>query len=367
MLNQKTLYSTTTLRAFVVAVIFAVLTPTMLWSQGTCSDRLREAQNRYDEGKLEEVKKLLAPCVQKSGSFANKDEEEQARKVLAKVYLYQDDFPAAEAQMEEILKLNPLFELPEEGDDAEFTQLFNSYKVKPQISIGLKGGINYIQPLRGADYTVGNNPTYLTQTDGDLTAGYVNTFAPRGGIVFDYLLFDNLYATVEALADIRVLQQYDIQFPYTDLHYVERMLYLNVPVTLKYVIFDKKFGAYVRAGGSFSYLIRASADITRNFDNSQIDPAQANVGVRSQRVLTDYGPVLGAGFSFRIGADKLNLEGRWRPGLINITDPDQRYAAPEQMFEFFYIHDNIFLNSLEFSVGYSHILYKIKKRKVKTK
>ncbi len=353
-----------------IAGIIAIL----LWcnqaqAQGTCSERLRDAQNLFDAGKLEEVLKKLSPCLQGGTTWQNKDEEIQAHKTLALVYLYQDKRPLAEAQMEEILKISPLYKLAETGEVTEYVQLYNSYVVYPRISIGLKAGLNYLMPSIGTPYSVNNSQSYLTQVTSDsISAGYQKTIGPRGGIIVDLLLYDHFFLSAEALINFRKLSLVDQPYQFTELNYVETMLYIEFPVTVKYTIGNGLVGGFVRAGGNFSYLVSSYANITRSFPFApQEKPVTSNhVNMKPQRTKLDYGPLFGAGISVRLGTDKLSLETRFRPGFVNITKSNMRYSETSQMFAFYYIHDDIFLNSLEFSLGYSHILYKIKKRKVKT-
>jgi hypothetical protein len=77
-------------------LLLLVLFPWGLVAQTSCSEQLRVAQRRYDEGLLDDIPKLISSCLENGFS---KEEKMNAYKLLIQTYLYSDATAMADETM----------------------------------------------------------------------------------------------------------------------------------------------------------------------------------------------------------------------------------------------------------------------------
>src|SRR4030042_613026 len=102
-------------------------------AQDDCSKTLQEARNRYDLGMIDEIPKMLAPCMQEGFTRTQRIE---AYKLLILAYLFDDDQFDAEKTMFEFLKKFPEYQIMP-NDPVEFIHLFESYRTTSEFSFGI--------------------------------------------------------------------------------------------------------------------------------------------------------------------------------------------------------------------------------------
>ena len=123
-------------------LIFACLPLFPVYSQEDCSTKIQEAQRYYDQGMIDEIPSMLAPCM--ADGF-NRTQKIEAYKLIIMSYLFDENQFEAEKTMLEFLKKYPEYEIMP-NDPVEFVYLFESYRTASVFSFGLSGGLNFTDP-----------------------------------------------------------------------------------------------------------------------------------------------------------------------------------------------------------------------------
>src|SRR5512133_4345830 len=121
-------------------------------SQQDCATKIQEAQRYYDQGIIEEIPSMLAPCMQDGFTRTQKIE---AYKLIIMSYLFNENQFEAERTMLEFLKKYPEYEIMP-NDPVEFVYLLESYRTASVFSFGVSGGFNLTDPRIIEPYTTLN-------------------------------------------------------------------------------------------------------------------------------------------------------------------------------------------------------------------
>ena len=114
----------------------------MRYAQDDCATKIQEAQKYYDQGMIDEIPKMLAPCMADGFTRTQKIE---AYKLIILSYLFDDNQFEAEKTMLEFLKKYPEYEIMP-NDPVEFVYLFESYRTTSVFSFGITAGFNFTDP-----------------------------------------------------------------------------------------------------------------------------------------------------------------------------------------------------------------------------
>lgn len=351
------------------------LVGTSIAQNSACSARLTRAEEAFDQGRLQDVLNELNKddrgARQCFGEFSI-DERIRAEKLLTKVYLFMDNQPEAENSLIDLLKVDKEHQLAK-NDPSELHFLYSQYKTEPIFRIGLRAGVNhgFTTRLQSHNTFQGTNKDY--NPDGLSIGINVEALVERhiksgievgAGVQFraaQYKVKGNL------LIDSKLLN-YDI---------ANQSTMLRFPLLVRYNFnYDKKNAEgirlnkmfYVFAGGSFDYVLNAT------YLNSARNGGTAFTLTDEDGSLTDINQVTGTnasifggiGVKLRFGRSKVDfliLEARYDNGLFNYIDPDNRYANPELNFSTTHVEDDLTLNTVTFTVGYTKSFYNPKKRK----
>ena len=120
--------------------------------QEDCLKSFQNARRLYDQGLIDEIPKILSPCIESGFTRTQKIE---AYKLIILAYLFDDDQYEAEKNMLEFLKKYPEYEVMP-SDPVEFVYLFESYKTNAILSLGLTIGPNLANPRIIEPYNAGN-------------------------------------------------------------------------------------------------------------------------------------------------------------------------------------------------------------------
>ena len=101
-----------------------LLTPTPSVAQSVCEGALRTASDLFAQGKFDAARQAALPCLDASPT---KVERSRALSLLAKIFLAQDDVPAAEATVVRLLGADPEFR-PDIFDSPRFVRLVTAIR-----------------------------------------------------------------------------------------------------------------------------------------------------------------------------------------------------------------------------------------------
>jgi hypothetical protein len=345
---------------------------------------LADAEEAFDQGRLSDVLSLLDKDGSAKDCFDTfaKDEAIRAEKLLTKAYIFTDNPIEAEKSLLDLLKEDKEHQLAKD-DPSELHHLYSQFITEPLIRVGLRAAFNKSLPIVIQEF---NTLTYEGSSK-----KYNGEGATTGiGVGF----------SLEALAErhwkkgIEVglgaqfrIANYEVE---GDILQEEGALVykvknqstmLRVPLLVRYNLnYDKKDAngfriptlPYIFLGGSFDYIVDAKyvatdrtggTAFTLNENSSLLGVGPNGVDQVARTNATVFG---GIGVKLRMGreqVDFLTFELRYDNSLFNYIDPANRYANQDGVFDIGHIEDDLALNTVSFSIGYTRSFYKPTKRK----
>jgi len=314
-----------------------------------CSVKLRDAEDQFNAGLVEEVPALLEDCLE---SGFTKTEEHSAYQIIIRSYLFEDKIDLAEQTMIEFLKKNPEYKV-RPTDNADFVYLLNKFRVKPVVQLSIKGSANlsFISIIEGN--SLSGDPVDGKYSNSSATYGVglgarfkINDKFELGGAVdFSQLGFN--YS--ETLLD------------FTRVSYSEKQQRLEIPLELFYS--PKQYGLfhpYIKAGAGLALNFRTVAVVnTENIDVNNAVPHTGEPENRNPaRNLADPLLVAGLGCKLKLPRSYFFIDVSTRLGLRNQTITEEPANLP---YHYFFTDDLFRVNSLKFSMGYIYIFYKPEK------
>jgi len=365
---MKNLY----LLQFFCVLAIALLAPRFSWAQ--TSDCLRNAQQKFNIGHLNEIPTELEECLAKKNlktNFSIKEEEIQAFKLLTLVYIYLDDQRNANKSILRLLKSDPEHEpLPE--DPAEFVYLYHKYSSKPIIALSVK--------LGGNAALISDQETFSAGIEASSTTSYTPSFALSPGIGFEYRFFNNFELGVEVRLAAKSFR-YDGSVAttglpggnYTNLQFIEQHRYLDFPVFLKYSFGDKDYVPYAYAGYALNMLIGAEqTEIVRKVIGGKEGQSSDGSGRdlmasgSEQRETMNFSVLFGGGVKYKVARiHYILLDVRYELGLTNVVNVDNRYLEDPNtpnLFKqrFLYVDNDFKVSNIAVTFGFAYSIYKTK-------
>lgn len=338
--------------SLIVLVILFLSRPVFSQDEGTCADKLKNAQLLFAKGQVEKIPSLLTGCL--NNGF-KKEEEMAAFKLLIQSYMLDDKIDQADSAMLTFMKRNPEYQLST-TDHSSFIYLFNSFDSKPFFEIGIHAGISM---------------PFLSFIDENLTAGEPGKSVFRSDAA-------NLMVSAEARIMIREKLQLCVEAGYSRLQFSNKVNYLNfglinyaetqnrleVPVTVLYDFKSSgKFTPYLKAGAGVAINLRTSADISLEMTdrNNPGDRTGETLIRTDSRAPVDLFVKAGAGMKYKIPHGFLFAELSSSFGTIR---QNKTGGATADILQYYYLWSDpgFRINSLGLNFGYMYIFYKPSKR-----
>lgn len=347
------------LRILFVAVFSSISFIAYSQEIGTCAEKLKNAQSFFDKGQVDQIPSLLKDCL-KSGF--KKEESLTAYKLLIQTYLLNDKIEQADSTMYEFLKKNPEY-LLSPTDHSSFVYLFNNFKVKPVVQIGIH---------------VGTNIPFLTFVSEDPTSG------EKGKSTFNSSIL-NLFFSLESKFKITDKLELGMEVGFSQMKfsnkldymgfsdtvfavidYSESQLRIELPVSATYDFASfGKFTAYGRAGmgGAFNLSINATTTYNPTDNNNKVNSRTGeSLNRKNSRSAVDFFGQFGAGVKYKIAKGFFFAEVRSNLGFLeqNVTG-----GKTVPMLEYYYLGSdpNFRFNAVNINIGYTYIFYKPSKIK----
>ncbi len=318
------------------------------FSQTNCSEQLRQAERRFDEGLLEVIPAMVKPCMD---SGFTKEEKVNAYKLLIETFIFSNNMQEADEFMYKFLREFPEYSISP-SDPKEFVNLHSTYRTEPILRIEPFLGVNYSMPHVFEYYVLGDLNSSVPQYDSNLgvTAGANYT--------------DELYEGIDASFGLafhynRVGYYYEVyDFTYTEGTYTD--FYIGLPLSARYNFQIKNFEMFAKGGVETQYLIYSSNDLTRGFYSGE-DNLVGTVNLTDYHRKLDIRPFIGVGFSPQFGNIKLLIDTGFRFGTIVPVNKDQRYSNNELREKYYMIEDKWIFNHFYLNISYVFSIYKPKK------
>lgn len=346
---MKNLFSAILRISFICQVLMTLL-PVMGISQeaGSCAEKLRNAQNLFMRGQVEQVAALISGCLR---SGLNREEEITAYKLLIQSYLFEDELELADSTMLAFLKKNPEYVISP-TDHSDFVHLFKSFKTKKLVQISFHGGTSMpflnIVEARSFSGLKGKNG-YRTNA--------LNLF---GLAEVKFQVKDRLELNVEAGYAELSFYNYEDFMGFSRTSYTEYQKRIQTSVSLTYD--TRSFGRitpYGRVGLGPSFIFGTSAQTSNEMldENNPFDRTPRDVEMINTRISYDIMAQAGAGLKYKTREGYFFCELRSNFGIRNQNKSNQQLTGDLPWF-FFYSDDLFRLNYVNFSIGYTFIFYK---------
>ena len=339
---------------FIVVFFIGVLLSSSVFSQQDCGAKIQEAQRYYDQGMIEEIPSMLAPCMQDGFT---RNQKTEAYKLIIMSYLFDENQFEAEKTMLEFLKKYPEYEIMP-NDPVEFVYLFESYRTASIFSFGLTGGMNVtdpriIEPFTALDKTLVQHKTQI-RPGFQVGIGVERYLTRKILITFETYLALNHYEFADRIVT-RNSQTY--------VKFTEKLYKIEVPLTFSYEFTINKTHFIARAGVSAATITGVNGQPERRFTEDAQALTGPDLDISGFRKKMLYSGIIGAGLRYKVPRGIVFLDLRAKAGLNNITLSDKRYANEALTNRYYYIDDDFSLNTLSLSVGYYFSFYSPRKQR----
>ena len=320
-------------------------------AQEDCSFTLSKAQKLYDAGQIEQIPQMLQSCIENGFSS---DEKLQAQKLIVLSYLFDNNTKEADKAMLAFLKKYPEYEiLP--ADQAEFIQLFNTYRTVPIASIGAVIGTNY-NLIR---------PTNLYGTNGNKGSYSNSGFSYQAGISYKQYIKTKFDLNLSILYCSNTYQYSNsiIAGP-SSITFTETQNNIEFPLSLIYTPYTfGRFSPFVRAGINTGYLLSSSGTGVRSTTLLGKDVTGSSLDLTKKREALQFWGLLGSGVCVNFKGIFVMFDLRYSLNLTNQVKKSGRQQTNDDQIWLYYNNENDYnWNKLTFTIGLFYKFYKPQKR-----
>ncbi|MGB3463705.1 MAG: porin family protein [Cyclobacteriaceae bacterium] len=323
-----------------------------------CTQSLNSAEDEYESGRLLDIPSMLAFCLNRNGF--SKEEKIRAYKLLTKVYIFSDEEEKAEESLVLLLKADPEHELNNLFDPAELFYLYNKFRVKPVFRLALKLGANFSSANVIDEFS--------TYTFSDGAREYTSQLGFNAELTIERHITNGLEiaAGLQYSATKFTVQE---EFVTTDISFTvnETQSWLKVPVFARYNFFyesNKNFLPYVLGGFSTNLLSAAQFVDSERRGGTQRSVNGYDLLTDNERNRLNFSLFFGGGLKIRTNrVNFFTVEARYEAGLLNYVNSEHRFINSASTFGLSYVPDNLSLNFLSVSLGYTHSIYNPKKKR----
>lgn len=348
-------------------------------SSSQCARALSQVELAFEQGRLTDIINTynssgsgFTRCLE--GDVFSIEEKIRAYKILTKAYLFQDDEEMAEEMFVKLLKVDKEHHLAAE-DPAELYLLKDKFKTEPILRVAIRAGVNKSTPAVIQSFNTfqsGQKRYNEKGNDTGLGIGYwVEVLAER-----------HISNGIEVAGGFQyriTTYEFEGEMIENDLNYLGKNTsnMARFPVLVRYNLnYDKvdedgnRIGLipYVFFGGTFDLTLNAKyVDTRRTGGTAYTLPAgSSDLKGADQVAATNVSILAGVGLKTRIGRAKVDffsLEVRYDNTLFNYINPDNRWVNNDLNWGIGHVEDDLTINAIAFSVGYTRSLYIPRKRK----
>ena len=359
---------------------------TLFGQTAACTRRLTAAEEAFDQGRLQDVLDGLDKKGAARDCFANFtiDERIRAEKLLTKAHIFTDNTEEAEKSLVDLLLADKEHQLAKD-DPSELHFLYSQFKTEPIFRVGVRVGANKSLPQIIQRFSTFQGGDKLYNEKGNSTGLGI-------GFNFEALAERHLKNGIEVGAGIQYrIVSYEVEgdllqeIPGAEGLFLykakNQSSMIRIPVLVRYNFnYDKKSAEGIRlnknfyffAGGSIDFITDAKYVSTdRKGGTAYTLSEDKTLGINSlsgfDQVATTNASIFGgAGLKIRMGrakVDFLTFEIRYDNSLFNYINPSNRYANKDVNIDIGHVEDDLALNTVSVSVGYTYSFYKPTKRK----
>lgn len=320
------------------------------YAQSNCSDLLIEANKAYNQGKHEQVIRLLESQINQCNF--DKLEKEQAIKLLASSMNMVDEVEAADSLVYQLLKKNPNYQIQSTIDPKPFVLTLDKFERSPRSVFGVSLG--YSTPF------IQSENTYGVWDEADYSSSYNTESSLSFALNYQYFISKKfslgLEPEISSLKFSRTINAQNL----AEVNYSEKANLVKVPLLLGYEVYSKKdFSTTLRAGLYGSYAWGFQYDV--NYQLPESGSIAAAGELVNQRNAMNYGYQLGADFAYTKNRLRFSAKLDYANDLKLYNNPDNRYSENNTLLDYNYVDNNIKMSNLGVKLGVAYTLsYKIK-------
>ncbi|MCB9252661.1 MAG: PorT family protein [Flavobacteriales bacterium] len=314
-----------------------------------CTEKIETARIQYESGKMDSTIHLLSECIRS----ADPEIRFGALRITSLVYLALNDEKKARNLVVEMLRIHPDYSPGVLNNSLEFIRLVNSITVIPKFSLGSNFaiGTNYSLPAIETQYSILNDHTkkYSGKPNLNISFSGVYHFTENFGLSAEISFLQKNFETDYSTKDLELISE-------------EKLSYGNLILALKIVPnLKRKLIPFIQIGAYAGRLLNARAKFSyKNYETGEIFSLE-NVNSIQRRSKFDNGLAASAGLTKRFKKGQLVLNCMYLHSFTNITRADTRFDYPDLRRDYFYLDDDLRLNTLMFSLGYSvYLKYRVK-------
>jgi len=332
------------------------MTCTVFGQYETLEDSLILAQELYSRGEFSESLELSKKCLKSENSTL----KWQFYRIQSICLLAIADDQKARSAAESMLHLNPTYRSNRFRDPAVFSKLLSEITVIPKFSIGFS-------------LAAGPNVAIMNVPKSIVLGEYTKNYRALNGFHAGAQLGLQLNPRWALNSGLHVMtKNYQIEYAPVgwDIKVRSRLTYLGIPLSLQYFINPTNRLRYlVEAGPYPQYLIYANSDFSSisNQPDSDAQLSLTNANVLSQRNRLNFGLSGGIGAYYKFNTGHLSAQVNYIHSANLINKGSTRFDNVQQQFDYQYADDDIRMNSMVITLGYSVFLnYQVyKKEEVK--
>lgn len=320
------------------------------FAQRNCSQKLKDAEISYKNGRLNEVPGILKGCLL---SGFNKEELVQAYRLMALTYIYLDEQKKAEQAVLSLIKIAPDYKINRTKDPTEFIELFRSFRTAPILIPTVKLGVN--------NSWARVSETYLTDNPALASPRYNNGIGYQLEIAFEIPINEHFMAGTELHLSGRNFSSISTFNDFQTLTLKENQHWIDLPILAKYTYEFKTINTFLVAGPAISFLYSVKGNIERVNNSGVVNPVSSAIDLMKLRNKVTYGGMIGGGAIYKLGKGYAVAEIRYHHFFSKITKKVALDMIPELLYEYGYIDDNFSMSNISLSVGYTYPIYSPKK------
>lgn len=344
------------IRIFLFAIAF--LTFGLVHGQENCRSTLVEAGQLYNQGLIDEIPELLAPCMEEGFTRA---EMIEAYKLVILAYLFDDDRLEAEKMMDEFLQKYPEYDLMP-NDPKEFEYLFESYKTSAVISASFQMGTLLSMPSVRAMYSTFDQNSIEDQARPGMGfligVGASREFDENWAAHVELLLSIHNYTFKQASNSVYQSETYE----FGSVELKETMNKIDIPITATYSFGEGDIKYYLRGGMGIGFISKVKGDFVRSHSLAEYSVSANDYDLKDLRAGAYFYGVLGGGISYKVPRGNLNVGLRLHFGANNLVKTEQRYSDDQLLSRYAHVDNDFSLNYLSLNIAYNLSFYQSKKK-----
>lgn len=353
-----------------------LLTCRISWGQvDSCQERLIQASQLYEKGKLSQVIQTLANCLY------NHDESRVTRRnalnMAAESFIFMDSVSLAQRTLLELLRLDPFYKVNK--DIPEMRYLREQVVTYPCVEISGFFGPNVLTRANFQSAMVypggmlASRKFSLKGVDDDFDVSWGFNAGIEFGLALDrrsnfdlHFGLDVSRYTFRYVQEMDNVPNFDKELDRARLFIAEKHFWLRAPLFLSFnlvpreSIVERHVIPYLKIGGSYDHLLRQTAKLSSlKLSFPPDDTSTTNPGTRigDYRQSGNFSVLAGAGVKLHLHRFFLLLDAQYSQMLRNLRNTN---AARLSIEDYRYVDNDFTLSNFSLRLGFGVFLFRAK-------